>query len=248
MAIPTVTAPLPAENVDPWITARNLLDTQLKATANGAAAAADALEISKASAADLDNVFAIASAAIPSSQKAAANGVATLGSDLKIPTAQLPALAVVEFLGSSANQAAMLAKVGQSGDWTTRTDLGTVWIITGADPTQLSSWTQMSYPTAPVTTVAGRTGAVVLVAGDIASGTFAAARIPALPISNTTGLQAALDAKVPTTRTVAGHDLSADIARAGLNTVGLGEAVFIPNGGTVPVGTPAYTIVIEAGA
>lgn len=32
---------------------------------------------------------------------------------------------------------------------------------------------------------------------------------------------------------------------AGLNTVGVAQAVFIPNGGTVPVGTPTYTIVIE---
>lgn len=236
MAIPTVTAPLPAENADPWIAARNTLDTQLKATANGAAAAADALEVSKASAADLDNVFTIASAAIPASQKAAANGVATLGSDLKIPAAQLPALAITEFLGSSANQAAMLAKVGQQGDWTTRTDLGTVWIITGADPTQLASWTQMTYPTAPVTTVAGRTGAIVLTAADIASGTFAAARIPALPISNTTGLQAALDAKLDDSQVI-----------DALNEVGIPNAVWIANGGTPPAGTPAFTLVIEMG-
>lgn len=39
---------------------------------------------------------------------------------------------------------------------------------------------------------------------------------------------------------------TADVA--GLNTVGWGRAVFIANGGTVPGGTPAYTIVIEAGA
>lgn len=37
-------------------------------------------------------------------------------------------------------------------------------------------------------------------------------------------------------------------AVAGLNVVGLGRAVFIANGGTVPVGTPPYTIVIEASA
>ena len=32
---------------------------------------------------------------------------------------------------------------------------------------------------------------------------------------------------------------------AGLNTVGIGQAVFIAHGGTIPVGTPTYTIVIE---
>lgn len=35
---------------------------------------------------------------------------------------------------------------------------------------------------------------------------------------------------------------------AGLDTVGWGRMVFIANGGTVPVGTPAYTLVIEADA
>lgn len=54
------------------------------------------------------------------------------------------------------------------------------------------------------------------------------------PVS--TAQQTALNAKVNT----------ADVA--GLNTVGWGRAVFIANGGTVPGGTPAYTIVIEAGA
>lgn len=127
----------------------------------------DAQLATKANATDLDNVFGIATAAIPSSQRAAANGVATLGADSKLPAAQLPALAITEFLGSSANQAAMLAKTGQQGDWTTRTDLGTVWIITGSDPTQLASWTALTYPTAPVTTVSGRTGAVVLTKTDV---------------------------------------------------------------------------------
>jgi hypothetical protein len=35
---------------------------------------------------------------------------------------------------------------------------------------------------------------------------------------------------------------------AAINTVGWLRAVFIPHGGTVPVGTPAYTLVIEADA
>lgn len=183
MAITLVTAVPPSENTNPWYATRNALDLQLKATANAAAAGVDALEpivvgksdksyvdaqlVTKAAASDLDNVFTIATAAVPSSQKGANNGVATLDAAGKLPTAQLPALAVTEFLGSSANQAAMLAKVGQQGDWTTRTDTGTVWIITGADPTQVASWTQITYPTAPVTTVAGRSGAVVLTKTDV---------------------------------------------------------------------------------
>jgi len=167
---------LPAENTNPWYTPLVAAWTNLKTFVNGLETAIAtkvnsstyvAGMATKASTEDLDNVFTIASAAIPATQKGAANGVASLGADSKLPAAQLPALAITEFLGTSADQAAMLAKTGQQGDWTTRLDLGTVWIITGSTPTQLSSWTQMTYPTAPVTTVAGRTGAVVLTKTDV---------------------------------------------------------------------------------
>lgn len=104
----------------------------------------------------------------------AANGVATLDASGKLTSGQIPAIAVVSYLGSVGSQAAMLALAGQEGDWCLRSDLGTNWIITGNDPTQLSSWTQLSYPTAPVTSVAGRTGAVTLSTADISGlGTIA---------------------------------------------------------------------------
>jgi hypothetical protein len=84
-----------------------------------------------------------------------------------IPTAQIPAVALVAYLGTAANQAAMLAKVGQPGDWINRTDTGTTWQITGADPTVLGNWTEMLYPASPVQSVAGRTGAVTLAKADV---------------------------------------------------------------------------------
>jgi hypothetical protein len=61
----------------------------------------------------------------------------------------------------------MLALVGQKGDWCTRTDLGTNWVITGNDPTQLASWTALTYPASPVVSVNGETGAVSLDATDV---------------------------------------------------------------------------------
>ncbi len=117
-------------------------------------------------------------ASIPLTQKGALSGVATLDAGGKLPTGQLPDLAVVEYLGPSAHQSAMLALVGQSGDWTIRTDLGTVWIITGPNPSQLSSWTQMGYPTAPVQSVAGKTGVVELEAHDVGAAAADDARFP----------------------------------------------------------------------
>lgn len=247
MAITPVTAPLPTENAEPWIGPRNLLDNQLKATANAAAAGVDALEAAKG----------------------AASGIAQLGADSKLLPAQLPALAVTEYLGPAATQAAMLALVGQQGDWTTRTDLGTVFVITGADPTQLGSWTQLTYPTAPVTSVAGKTGAVTLVPADVGAATAAQgskadtavqpadltkAAVGLGNVDNTSDAnkpvsgpqQTALDGKVPTSRTVAGHALTADVARAGLNTLGVVEGIFLPSGTPVPGSTPIYSVIIEA--
>ena len=84
-----------------------------------------------------------------------------------VPSAQIPAIAITEFLGSVANQAAMLALSGQKGDWCIRTDLSMVYVITGADPTLLSDWTGMAYPTAPVLSVNGHTGAVTLAPSDL---------------------------------------------------------------------------------
>lgn len=96
-----------------------------------------------------------------------AYGLATLGSDGKIPDTQLPDLSISDYLGSVASQVAMLLLTGQRGDWCTRSDTGTNFIIVGTDPTQLSSWQQLSYPTAPVTSVAGRSGAVTLAKTDV---------------------------------------------------------------------------------
>jgi hypothetical protein len=111
----------------------------------------------------------------------------------KVPQAQLPAIALVEFLGTVASQAAMLALTGQRGDWTTRTDLGTDWQLIADDPTQLSSWREMTYPPSPVSSVAGRTGAVVLAKGDVGLANVDNTSDAAKPISTAT--QGALDGK-----------------------------------------------------
>lgn len=123
-----------------------------------------------ATAKDVAAIAAHTAASDPHGDRAYANAQLTGKADLvggTVPTAQLPAIAIVDYLGAVANQAGMLALVGQKGDWCTRTDLGTTWIITGSDPTQLASWTQLSYPVAPVTSVNSQTGAVVLSAANV---------------------------------------------------------------------------------
>jgi hypothetical protein len=108
------------------------------------------------------------STAEQAANKGAANGYASLGADSKVPAAQIPDIAVSDYLGSVANQTAMLALTGEKGDWCTRSDTGTNFIITGSDPSVIGGWTELSYPTAPVTSVNSATGVVVLDADDIA--------------------------------------------------------------------------------
>lgn len=123
-----------------------------------------------------------------------------------IPTAQIPAIAISEFLGVVANQAAMLALNGQKGDFANRSDTSTTWIITGDNPTQLASWTQLNYPSASVTSVNGAVGAVVLGKNDIGLGNVDNTSDVNKPISTAT--QAALGNKVNTsTIVIAGQGL-----------------------------------------
>lgn len=98
---------------------------------------------------------------IPLSQKAANNGVATLGADGKIPTAQLPAVAISETF-VVASQTAMLALAAQVGDVAVRTDLNKSFILRVEPASTLSNWQELLTPTDSVLSVDGRTGAVTL--------------------------------------------------------------------------------------
>lgn len=105
---------------------------------------------------------------VPLTQKGAASGVATLDSGGKIPAAQIPAVALSEFLGTVASEAAMLALTGQRGDWCVRSDLtpNKLFILESDDPATLADWTGIDLIGA-VASVNGATGTVVLDAGDI---------------------------------------------------------------------------------
>lgn len=134
-----------------------------------------------------------------------------------IPTAQIPALAVTEYLGASADQAAMLALTGQRGDWTIRTDLGTTWLITGTDPTQLADWTALAYPTAPVQSVNGQTGVVTLGKADVGLSAVDNTSDTAKPVSTAT--QTALNLKAP----LASPTFTGTVAGVTKTMVGLGN-------------------------
>ena len=116
----------------------------------GAALASAGAPGAAASAARSDHVHPLPSAsavgAVPSNEKGAANGVATLGSDGKLPANQLPALSISDvFVVTS--QAAMLALTAQRGDTCVRTDQNKTYILKTDDPTQLANWQEMLSPT-----------------------------------------------------------------------------------------------------
>jgi hypothetical protein len=84
-----------------------------------------------------------------------------------VPTSQIPSIAVVEYLGQAANQSAMLALRGQSGDWCIRTDSSTEWVIVANNGASLSDWIQLPNGISPVSSINGQTGAVTLGTGDL---------------------------------------------------------------------------------
>jgi hypothetical protein len=182
---------------------------QAKATAAQNAAASDATTKANAAqsaainAAALDataKVTAHTAATDPHGDRAYTDAGLAAKADLVggvVPSSQIPAIAVTEFLGNVASEAAMLALTGQKGDFAIRTDTVGTWIITGTNPTQLSSWTQIVTPGGgggTVTSVNGNPGpTVVLAKGDIGLGNVDNTTDAGKPVS--TAQQTALDLK-----------------------------------------------------
>lgn len=177
----------------------------------------------------------------------AAGGVATLDGAGQVPAVQIPAVAISNWLGDAASQAEMLALgPGQRGDWCTRTDTNTTWILIGDDSTQLADWKMMLSPTDAVTSVDGQTGAVSLAASyatvtalaseialarnadNLTSGTVPTARLPAA----STTAQGAVE-RADATELAAGTATDRFPAVADLPGVWLG---------TVTLGAPAASI------
>jgi hypothetical protein len=111
-----------------------------------------------------------------------------------IPSAQIPALAISDFLGVVASQAAMLALSGQRGDWAKRSDeANKTYIITGEPSSLIANWTSLDTPGGGVSTVNGQSGTVTLGKADIGLGNADNTSDVNKPVS--TAQQAALDAK-----------------------------------------------------
>ncbi|MCP4894319.1 MAG: hypothetical protein GY911_10975, partial [Actinomycetales bacterium] len=100
-------------------------------------------------------------------------------------------IAISEFLGTAANETAQLALTGQEGDWCIRTDEGLTYIITTGTGSSYSDWQEIVTPDAPVTSVNGNTGVVVLGPSDV--GAAAASHTHVLADVTDAGTSAGLD-------------------------------------------------------
>tara|TARA_R110001632_G_scaffold192223_1_gene313041 strand:- start:6357 stop:7436 length:1080 start_codon:yes stop_codon:yes gene_type:complete len=139
---------------------------------------------------NLDTLESLVASAEQTSNKNVPNGYAGLDGSSQILASQIPAIAITEFLGTVVNETAMLALTGQKGDWCLRSDVGTNFVITGTDPSIISSWTELSYPASPVVSVNSQVGTVILNSDDISDLGFANKFVTAADIttlSNTSG-------------------------------------------------------------
>ena len=117
----------------------------------------------------------------------------------RLPASQLPALAIVEFLGEVDGEAAMLTLSGERGDWCVRQDTGTQWVVIAEPSNVAGSWREMVAPPSPVQSVAGRIGAVVLSRADVGLGSVDNTADADKPVSTAT--QQALNGKADTGHT-----------------------------------------------
>lgn len=113
-----------------------------------------------------------------SALKGEANGLASLDSSGKLPTSQLPSLAITA-TNVVSSQAAMLALTAEEGDVAIRTDNGKTYILAGSDPTSLVNWKELT-AAGSVVSVNGQSGNVSLSTTDVNEGSnlyYTAARV-----------------------------------------------------------------------
>lgn len=91
----------------------------------------------------------------------------------KLPTSQIPAVAITEYLGVAASEAEMLLLTGQPGDWCLRSDVSVAYVVIAADTTMATSWQAVTLPGSAVTSIQGQTGIVNLSAADVGAATAA---------------------------------------------------------------------------
>lgn len=154
------------------------------------------------------------------------DGYAGLDSSGKIQTSALPALAITT-PSVVASQAAQLSLTAQEGDVAIRSDENKTYIHNGGTASSMADWTQLATPTDLVLSVAGKTGVVSLVIGDITNLQTAlddkALSTHTHVIADVTSLQSSLDAKINNSLIDAKGDLVVGASNDTPTIVGVGS-------------------------
>ena len=155
------------------------------------------------------NDFNTFSNKIDRTEKAANNGVATLGNDGKIPSSQIPAISF-QSVNVVASESAMIANsAAQVGSITIRTDVNKNYVLGALPASVVSNWIELSTPTS-VTTVNGYAGPnVSLTKSDIVLGNVDNTSDINKPVS--TAAQTALNLKANTADVTTSLGLKEDI-------------------------------------
>jgi len=127
-------------------------DGQVLTTDGGGVVAFETISVTEGQISDLQSYL------LPS-DKGIANGIATLDAGLKIPSAQLPALALTDVF-TVVSEVAQLALTAQEGDIAIRTDLNKTYAHNGGVAGTMADWSDLLTPTDVVLSVGGNTGAV----------------------------------------------------------------------------------------
>lgn len=182
--------------------------------------------------------------AIPLTQKAAVSGVASLDSGGKVPSVQLPAVAITDAF-VVASQAAMLALSAERGDVAIRTDLSKSFILATDSPGTLADWKELLAPAGAVSSVNTRTGAVTGLAEQTsldaettrATAAEAAAQAASQPLDSDLTAIAAL-----ATTSFGRSFLDRVDAAAGRTLLGLGDVATLSAGDFLQVGNNLYDL------
>lgn len=102
-------------------------------------------------------------------QKAQANGLASLGADGKVPSSQIPAVALVDVY-TVEDETEQLALTAEEGDVAIRTDQNKSYVHNGGTAGTMADWSELLTPTDAVLSVNGQTGAVTLSTTHISEG------------------------------------------------------------------------------
>ncbi len=108
---------------------------------------------------------------ISATEKAAANGVATLNALGKIPTSQIPAISFSSGYVVSSQSAMLALSTAVVGSIAIRTDNSKNYVLSASDPAVLNNWLELLMPAAVSSVNGYTTGSITLTSSDIAEGT-----------------------------------------------------------------------------